>query len=303
MREMMDRFACCYKVAGLKFRLVIPEGRDARDLLPSFSDFGTNDEGSPVFSFDASGVIPDGLEGRKMDESDSDLGHLVLSVLGSGEDLRGYLVELQGTEGGPVHRMHADPTFSGIVAELDWESPDAGRTLSSMLRIAFSQAVLRHGGISIHASAVEAEGRAYLFLGSSGTGKSTHSQMWMQSFRGCALVNDDNPVLRVEDRGVFVYGSPWSGKTPCYRNVKYPVAGLARLRQSGQNCFRRCTDVDAFVALLPGCSAVKGNKMLQDCLFDTITAICDRVPVGVMDCLPNRDAAQVCRKGLDLDIY
>ncbi|MGN0202870.1 MAG: phosphoenolpyruvate carboxykinase [Candidatus Cryptobacteroides sp.] len=298
----MDRIAYCYKVAGLSFRLLIPGGREARELLPSFSDFATDDEGSPIFSFDAAGLIPGALEGRKMDESDTDLGHLVLSVLESGEDLRGYLVELQGTAEGPVHRMYADPAFSELAAELDWDAPDAGRTLSSMLRIAFSQAVLRHGGISIHSSAVAADGRAYLFLGSSGTGKSTHSQMWMRTFRGCGLVNDDNPVLRVEDGEVFVYGSPWSGKTPCYRDVKYPVAGLARLRQSGENRFRKCTDVDAFVALLPSCSVVKGNKMLQDCLFDTITAICDRVPVGVMDCLPDCDSARICRKGLDFNI-
>ena len=286
-----------YRVAGLDFRLLLPGGMDADELLPSFRNFKTMDGGSLIFSFNAAEGIPEGLGGRKLDESDTDLGHMVLIALESGADVCGYMVELQGLARGPVHRMYADCLFSDIRAELDWDSPDAGMALCSMLRIAFSQAVLLHGGISIHSSAVALDGRAYLFLGSSGTGKSTHSAMWICSFDGCELVNDDNPVLRVEDDIVFVYGSPWSGKTPCYRDVKYPVGGFARLSQSAENRFRTCADVDAFVALLPSCSAVKGNMRLQDCLYDTISMICDRVPVGVMDCLPDCDSARICMKG------
>ena len=260
-----------YKVAGLNFRLVLPGGRDAAELLPSFRNFLSDAGGEVVFSFNAADGIPEGLAGTRIDESDTDLGHMVLKSIGSGDDVCGYLVELQGMVDGPVHRMYSDCMFSDVRAELDWDSPDAGMVLCSMLRIAFSQAVLLHGGISIHSSVVALGGQAYLFLGSSGTGKSTHSAMWIYSFDGCELVNDDNPVLRLEDGRVVVYGSPWSGKTPCYRDVRFPVGGLVRLRQAKENRFRKSPDVEAFVAVLPSCSAVKGDRRLQDCLYDTIT--------------------------------
>ena len=64
------------------------------------------------------------------------------------------------------------------------------------------------------------EARGYLFLGHSGTGKSTHARQWLAAFDDAWLLNDDNPILRVmEDGEVRVYGSPWSGKTHFYNNA------------------------------------------------------------------------------------
>ncbi|MBO6066250.1 MAG: transposase, partial [Lachnospiraceae bacterium] len=87
-----------------------------------------------------------------------------------------------------------------------------------------------HVHLLMHASVTMHAGKGYLFLGKSGTGKSTHSQLWINNIEGCELLNDDNPVLRVEDDGsVRVYGSPWSGKTPCYRNLDVPVGAIVDL--------------------------------------------------------------------------
>jgi hypothetical protein len=61
-----------------------------------------------------------------------------------------------------------------------------------------------------HSSVVSHQGKAYMFLGKSGTGKSTHSQLWLKYIDGTELVNDDNPVVRIIDGEARVYGSPWS---------------------------------------------------------------------------------------------
>lgn len=81
------------------------------------------------------------------------------------------------------------------------------------------------GTVLFHAAVVSHEGRGYMFLGPSGTGKSTHASLWLKYIDGTELVNDDNPVVRITDDGqATVFGSPWSGKTPCYRHVSYPWA-------------------------------------------------------------------------------
>lgn len=286
-----------YRVAGLDFSVTLPADTDTDSLLPSFTTFRWTGDANPVFSFT---TAPETwrLSGmRKIDESDTDLGNMVLFSAAELDEER-YLIELRGRKDGPVHKMLADSLFGNVRADLDWTSPDAPAILGSMLRIAFSQAVLLHGGISVHASSVALDGKAYLFLGSSGTGKSTHSALWLRTFDGCELVNDDNPALRLENGLVYVYGTPWSGKTPCYRNVSFPLGGIVRLEQAGSNAFTPLEEVNAFVSLLPSCSAVKGNRRLQDCLHDTISEICDKVPVGLLRCLPDAGAAVLCKNGI-----
>ena len=87
----------------------------------------------------------------------------------------------------------------------------------------------------IHASLVRHQGRGYAFVAKSGTGKSTQVAMWLRCIPGCDLMNDDNPVVRVIDGEVMIYGSPWSGKTPCYRQVKAPPGAITQIdRAAGQ---------------------------------------------------------------------
>ena len=93
---------------------------------------------------------------------------------------------------------------------------------SLMLLYAFSSAC--KGVLEMHSSVVVNGGRGYLFLGKSGTGKSTHSSLWLKHIPGTMLLNDDNPILRLMPDGTArVFGSPWSGKTPCYKNLDFPA--------------------------------------------------------------------------------
>ena len=68
--------------------------------------------------------------------------------------------------------------------------------------------------IAIHSSTIECEGRAVLFLGESGTGKSTHTRLWQEHIPGARLLNDDSPIIRMYQGQATAFGSPWSGKTP-----------------------------------------------------------------------------------------
>lgn len=168
-----------------------------------------------------------------------------------------------------------------------------------MVRVIFSQVILTENAVALHASAVMLGGRAFLFMGSSGTGKSTHADLWRAHFPGCELINDDNPILKIEKEQVWIYGSPWSGKRHCFRNVKLPVKGIARLKQSPQNLFCEKSGVDAFLQLLPGASVIKQDKERYNALCGTLVRISTQVSVGVMECLPNQEAAQICMDNLN----
>ena len=145
-----------------------------------------------------------------------------------------------------------------------------------------------------HSSVVSYQGKAYMFLGHSGTGKSTHSSLWLRYIEGTELVNDDNPVVRIIDGVARVYGSPWSGKTPCYRNVVYPVGGIVKLDQAPYNEIKRLKGVRAYAAVVPSISGKRWDKQVADGLHETENLLAQLVPVWHLDCLPDEAAARLC---------
>ena len=138
----------------------------------------------------------------------------------------------------------------------------------------------------------------YLFLGHSGTGKSTHARQWLQAFPDAWLLNDDNPILRVmEDGEVRVYGSPWSGKTPCYNNAYARVGGIIKLSQAPHNQIRKLSLPEAYAYILSSASGLKIERQMTDNMYNTIRDVITQVGCYHMECLPNTEAAEVCFSG------
>ena len=166
-----------------------------------------------------------------------------------------------------------------------------------MLLFAFRTAPLMT--LEMHAAVVvRGEERGYLFLGHSGTGKSTHARQWLQAFPDAWLLNDDNPILRVmEDGEVRVYGSPWSGKTPCYNNAYARVGGIIKLSQAPHNQIRKLSLPEAYAYILSSASGLKIERQMTDNMYNTIRDIITQVGCYHMECLPNTEAAEVCFSG------
>ena len=139
----------------------------------------------------------------------------------------------------------------------------------------------------------------YLFLGHSGTGKSTHARMWLEAFDDAWLLNDDNPILRVMDDGeVRVYGSPWSGKTPCYNNAHARVGGIVKLSQAPHNKIRTISLPEAYAYMLSSASGLKMDRQMADSMYETIKHVITHVKCYHLDCLPNTEAAEVALRGM-----
>jgi hypothetical protein len=149
------------------------------------------------------------------------------------------------------------------------------------------------------------EARGYLFLGHSGTGKSTHARQWLAAFEDAWLLNDDNPILRVMDDGqVRVYGSPWSGKTTCYKNADAPVGAIVKLSQAPCNTIQTVSLPQAYADMLSSASGLKTEPTMADNMFETIKYIITHTPCYHLACLPNKEAARVCCAGTNgSDVY
>ena len=166
--------------------------------------------------------------------------------------------------------------------------------IDNALMVLFSLATATHGTVLFHAAAVSHQGYAYMFLGPSGTGKSTHARLWIKHIQPTELVNDDNPVVRVIDGKTMCYGSPWSGKTPCYRNVSYPLGGIAMLSQAPYNQIRRLDGIHAYVSLMESISGMRWDTNIADGLHQTENALASTIAVWHLECLPDKEAALIC---------
>ena len=148
--------------------------------------------------------------------------------------------------------------------------------------------------LEMHASVTVKDGKGFLFLGQSGTGKSTHSSLWLKNIPGTHLLNDDNPVVRVVDGKARVYGSPWSGKTPCYRNEDYPIGAFVRINRAPYNAIHRQNVTESFASISSSSSGLRAIRSIGDGLFSTISSLIQSIPCYVLDCLPDDEAAIVC---------
>lgn len=171
--------------------------------------------------------------------------------------------------------------------------------LNNVLMLAFAFAGSFRNTLLIHASLVRHHGRGYAFIAKSGTGKSTQVSNWLRMIPHCDLMNDDNPIIRVYDDGrVIIYGSPWSGKTPCYRNVCAPLAAITRIDRSLENSVVKLRPLEAFGSFLPSCSAMKWDKELYSRICDSVTAVVTHVPIYTLHCTADPASAVVCHKNI-----
>ena len=172
--------------------------------------------------------------------------------------------------------------------------------IDNALMVLFALSTANRQTLLFHAAVVSHEGKGYLFLGKSGTGKSTHARLWLQHIEGTELMNDDNPVVRIGNDGkATVYGSPWSGKTPCYRNVSCPVGAIVVLSQAPYNKIQRLGGIQAYATLVASISGMRWDEQIAEGLHLTENLLASRVAMWHLECLPDEDAAKLCQKNIE----
>ena len=157
----------------------------------------------------------------------------------------------------------------------------------------FHKELLKFGGFRLHASTVVVDGKAYLFSADSGTGKSTHTGLWLKLFGDRAyILNDDKPALRLIDGVWYAFGTPWSGKHDISVNTGVPIGGICMLERGENNQIKPFSGKEAIFQVFvqtnrpkPAADRIK----LLELLDDLIT----RIPIWKLKCNMDPDAARV----------
>ncbi|MBR2902937.1 MAG: hypothetical protein IKC38_07020 [Clostridia bacterium] len=148
-------------------------------------------------------------------------------------------------------------------------------------------------GFMLHSSAVVVDNKAYLFTANSGTGKSTHTSLWLQHFGQRAyIINDDKPALRLEDGIWYVYGTPWSGKHDISVNKRVPLAGIACLERGETNTIEPFGGVQAIGAILK--QSTKSTEVEHRIkILELLDQLLTKVPVWKLKCNMEPEAVRL----------
>jgi hypothetical protein len=158
----------------------------------------------------------------------------------------------------------------------------------------FYHKLLDFNGFMLHASAVAINNKAYLFSAKSGTGKSTHTELWQKHFGEdrAIIVNDDKPAIRFIDNQFYVYGTPWSGKSDKNHNIKVPLKAIVFIERSETNWINRIDSKQALKLIFD--QTLRPKQLTKvDKLFTLVDELLKTIPIYKMGCNISEDAVRL----------
>lgn len=279
-----------YKIADLPLVIETPDSDKVASILTSYAPFRLTQEEAkditPLVRFTANREV------HIPDIDPIDTGEFEGGGSQTYFDGTYYYTEMELF--GKLYRMRAKSDWSVVESDIDLLQEGAILALNAFLIPAYGMQIYPLGGVKLHGSVTMLNGRALLFMGTSGTGKSTHSMLWRRYVHRAELLNDDEPIVRLLPNGeVRVYGAPWSGKTHCYRNESATLAGMVLLKQAPHNKLTPANPSEALAALVMSASVLRTDSLNKQVSFDLLTDLLIKVPTYILECRPDKEAVSL----------
>lgn len=161
----------------------------------------------------------------------------------------------------------------------------------------FYKTLLNYNGCLLHASAVVIDNEAYLFSADCGTGKSTHTSLWLKYLneKSPYILNDDKPAIRIMEDGIYAYGTPFSGKHDISKNAKAKLKGICFIEQASQNSIKRIEPKEAITLFFEQTlRKLTKEQMLK--LLDVMDILLKEIPIYKLYCDMSKEAVTLSYK-------
>ena len=150
-------------------------------------------------------------------------------------------------------------------------------SLDSVLRILHSMILAERGGFLLHAASAICDGRAYLFSGVSGAGKTTMTRLAPADI---TLLTDEISYLRPSADGYAAFGTPFAGElAKAGENCTAPVSALFFLEKGSENRVDELSSAEAVRRLMRNILFFAEDRGLTEKLFATACDFVGRVPI------------------------
>lgn len=153
---------------------------------------------------------------------------------------------------------------------------------------------LRHDALLLHSSAVRLDGRAVLFCGAPGAGKSTQAALWEQLL-GAEIINGDRCVIAQRPDGFYGCGSPYCGSSGIRRPIEAPIAAIVLLKKDTKNALRRLPAGEAFRRLLRELTVNSYDSAFMERCLALLSALVTQVRIFELSCRPDAEAVQLTK--------
>jgi hypothetical protein len=157
--------------------------------------------------------------------------------------------------------------------------------IDAAFRILHSLLLADQGGLLVHAASAVRNGRAFLFAGVSGAGKTTISRLAPPD---ATLLTDEISYLRREGDQYVAYGTPFAGELgQPGENIRAPLAALYLLAQGPVNRIDPVSEADATRAILESVLFFANDARLVGGVFDSAYELVQKVPVQRLTFVPD----------------
>lgn len=271
-----------YTLADLKLRFLSDEPLDiTAESLP----FVTDDPGAVDLTIRIRrvGSLPPLPEGGIRDNGRCLLGNTVFHCNGQNKP--------------PYAMVTYLPSRDIQIDYLPQQGVDLTKTAGLISTLGLETLLLGFDALILHSSFISWEGTGILFSAPSGTGKSTQAGLW-QKHAGADILNGDRACIRRTAEGWRAYGMPYAGSSDIFRNESVPLGAIVILRQAPENRIRRVGPREAFGSLMPEFSIHRWDAEFMNRALDLVSELLGRIPVYLLECLPDADAVRVLQTKL-----
>ncbi len=159
-------------------------------------------------------------------------------------------------------------------------------------------ALLGVNTVLFHCSCIAIDGEGICFTAPCGTGKSTHTNLWKEQFKGrVTYINDDKPFIRISDNKAVAYGSPWNGEHHLGSNASCTLKAICILKRDNTNHIERISAEEAYPTLLEQIYRPRDKGNLRKTL-ELADRLFDLVNLYSLGCTMDPEAATVAYKGI-----
>ena len=169
----------------------------------------------------------------------------------------------------------------------------------NILEMVIHLVVIHYNGFVVHASSIAYKGTGLAFSAESGTGKSTHTALWLKNCPDdTVMLNDDKPIFRYfENDGWYIYGTPWAGTTGLNTNLKVPLKALVFLERSKTNSIRRLASAEVISRFFEAVISPMSDE-ITDKILELLGLLIEKSNVCLLKCNMENEAMETVKKFL-----
>lgn len=248
---------------------------------------------------------------RQLDQLDKPKGEILiaekLKLLRKQKPEEGYIISIASDDEAVIMNMDVSADWSLVNLDVDKNhyigQEEQGTTRCEYLYpfafcgIAFRNMLMHNDGLVIHSSSIALNDKGIIFTAPSGTGKSTHVNLWEETFgKEVTVVNDDTPAIRFMNDVPMLSGTPWSGSSDKFANIQLPLKAVVILEQYPENILRKLSPIEALPMLMPRCFLPYFDEKTMVITYDLIEKLIAKVDMYLLRCLPNKEAMELVYK-------